>query len=50
MEVETHLHIVLVDLPSKVIDKLIVAVDAMSRIAGARAKLGNAFYQNDRKT
>src|ERR1039458_4223926 len=49
MEIETKFHIVFVDLPGEVVQELVIAVDAVPRIAGAGAQLGNATHQNDRK-
>ena len=47
MEIETELHVVLIDLPGKVVDELIIAVDAVTRIAGTGAELGNTAHENN---
>jgi len=49
IEIDAKLHIVFIELPRKIIDQLIVGIEAVAWIAGTGAELGEAAAQrNDR--
>ena len=49
MEIETKLNAVLVDLPRKIIEDLVIRIKTMTRNAAGGAQLGQSTYLNYRQ-